>query len=223
VNIRERAAATGERTKTRERQREASQQEPEAEVLSEYLILFGIVLGVNLLPAFGPPTWAIIVIYGLGTRLPVPAIVLTGAVAAATGRYALARAFRLLGGHVPDKVKRNLAALGGALAGRKRNAIIALGVFALSPLPSAQLFEAAGLTRLPLLPFTAAFFVGRTISYSIYALTAKTVAHSSLGTELRHSITSPVGIAIDLAMIVLLVVLARVDWEKRLGRTPDGT
>jgi uncharacterized membrane protein YdjX (TVP38/TMEM64 family) len=96
-------------------------------------------------------------------------------------------------------------------------------VFALSPLPSAQLFEAAGLTRLPLLPFTAAFFVGRTISYSIYALTAKTVAHSSLGTELRHSITSPVGIAIDLAMIVLLVVLARVDWEKRLGRTPDGT
>ncbi len=193
-----------------------------AEVLSEYLILFGIVLGVNLLPAFGPPTWAIIVIYGLGTRLPVPAIVLTGAVAAATGRYALARAFRLLGGHVPDKVKRNLAALGSALASRKRNAIIALGVFALSPLPSAQLFEAAGLTRLPLLPFTAAFFVGRTISYSIYAVTAKTVAHSSLGTELKHSITSPVGIAIDLAMIALLVVLARVDWEKRLGRTPDG-
>lgn len=175
-------------------------------------------LGVNLLPAFGPPTWSIIVIYGLDTKLPVPAIVLTGAIAAATGRYLLAHAFRILGGHVSEKVQRNVAALGKALATRKRNEVIGLGVFALSPLPSAQLFEAVGLSRLPLLPFTAAFFVGRTISYSIYAITAKGVAHSSLGNELKHSITSPVGIAIEVGMLALLVALTQIDWEKRLGR-----
>ncbi|MEO7504114.1 MAG: hypothetical protein ABIT69_02905 [Sphingomicrobium sp.] len=172
---------------------------------------------MNLLPAFGPPTWSIIVIYGLNTRLPVPAIVVTGATAAAIGRYLLARAFRKLGGHVPEKARRNIAALGKALAARKQTAVVGLGLFALSPLPSAQLFEAAGLSRLPLLPFTAAFFVGRTISYSIYALTAKSVAHSTLGAELKHSITSPIGIAVQVAMIALLVALTQVDWEKRLA------
>src|SRR5215210_6305038 len=29
--------------------------------MSDYLLLFAIVLGVNLLPAFGPPTWSILV------------------------------------------------------------------------------------------------------------------------------------------------------------------
>lgn len=186
----------------------------------EYLTLFGIVLGVNLMPAFGPPTWSIIVIYGLDTKLPVPAIVLTGAVAAATGRYLLAHAFRILGGHVPEKVKRNVAALGKAITARKRSAIIGLAVFALSPVPSAQLFEAAGLTRLPLLPFTVAFFVGRTISYAIYALTAKSVAHSSMGAAFKDAVTSPAGIALQLAMIVLLVGLTQIDWEKRLSGKP---
>jgi hypothetical protein len=54
--------------------------------VTEYLILFAIVLGVNLLPAFGPPTWAILVLYGLRSDLaPVP-MILTAAVAAALGR-----------------------------------------------------------------------------------------------------------------------------------------
>lgn len=55
--------------------------------MNEYLILFGIVLGINLMPAFGPPTWSVIVIYGLNTKIPVAALVVTGAVAAALGRF----------------------------------------------------------------------------------------------------------------------------------------
>ena len=63
----------------------------------EYLVLFAIVLGINLLPAFAPPTWSIIVLNGLNSDLPLPAIVITGALAAATGRYFLARGFRAFG------------------------------------------------------------------------------------------------------------------------------
>ena len=47
--------------------------------MNDYLILFAIVLGVNLIPAFGPPTWTILVLYSLNTRMPTPAVVLTGA------------------------------------------------------------------------------------------------------------------------------------------------
>ena len=170
------------------------------------------------MPAFGSPTWSIIVIYGLDSKLPVPAIVLTGALAAATGRYLLARAFRTLGGHVSGKVRRNVSALGKALAARRLNAVVGLGVFALSPVPSAQLFEAIGLSRLPLLPFTVAFFIGRTISYSIFALTAKGVSQSSLSDEFRHLMTSPMGIAVEVGMIAVLIALTQIDWEKRLNR-----
>ena len=186
--------------------------------VTDYLIFFLIVLGVNLLPAFGPPTWSIIVLYGLNSKLPVPALVLIGALAAAAGRFLLAHGFRLLAGRLPEKTKRNLTAASEALGRRKRNAILGLGLFALSPLPSAQLFEAAGLARVRLLPFTAAFFVGRVVSYSIYAFSAQHIRESSLGDAFRRSLTNPLGIALQLAMLGLLVALSQIDWEKRLRR-----
>ncbi|MBV9882057.1 MAG: VTT domain-containing protein [Sphingomonadaceae bacterium] len=185
--------------------------------MNSYLILFAIVLGVNLMPAFGPPTWSVIVLYGLSFNLALVPMVLTAALAAALGRFLLALGFRLLGGRIKGKTRRNLDAAKAALERHRRGGIIALGLFALSPLPSAQLFEAAGLARVPLLPFTAAFFVGRTISYTIYGATAKGIGESSLGDSFRHALTSPLGIGLQLLTIVLLVAFTQVDWAKRLG------
>lgn len=184
--------------------------------MNEYLVLFGIVLGINLMPAFGPPTWSVIVIYGLDTKIPVAALVATGATAAVLGRFLLAHLFRLLRNHVSDKTKRNIAAARATLEGKKRNAIIAISLFALSPLPSAQLFEAAGLSGVPLVGFTAAFFVGRILSYSIYAVTANGIAHSTIGESFKDTLTSPIGLAIQITMIGLLVAFTQIDWEKRL-------
>jgi hypothetical protein len=42
-------------------------------------------------------------LYGLNTRLPVPGLVIVGALAAATGRMLLAHGFRLLAGRLSDK------------------------------------------------------------------------------------------------------------------------
>ncbi len=182
----------------------------------DYLILFAIVLGVNLMPAFGPPTWSVIVIYGINSKMPAPALVLVAAAAAATGRFLLAHAFRLLARHVSAKTKRNVAAARAAFERKKRNSMIALGLFALSPVPSAPLFEAAGLAKVPLLGFTAAFFVGRTISYSIYLLTTKSIQSTNVGEAFRGVITSPLGIAVQVAMIALLVLFTRIDWAKLL-------
>ena len=187
--------------------------------MTNYLVLFAIVLGVNLLPAFGPPTWSIIALYTLNTDLRVPLLILVGAVAAASGRFVLGYATRLLGARwLPERTRSNLAAAKEALERRKSSALIGLGLFALSPVPSAQLFEAAGLTGVRLLNFTAAFFVGRLVSYSIYAYTAKGIRASSIGDTLRQSLTSPLGLAIQIGMIVLLVALTQVDWRKRLGK-----
>jgi len=184
---------------------------------TEYLLLFAIVLGVNLMPAFGPPTWTVIVLYGLNGDLALVPLVLVAALAAATGRFLLALAFRLLGARIEGRTRRNLEAARAALARNRRNAILALALFALSPVPSAQLFEAAGLAGMPLPRFTIAFFFGRTVSYAIYAATAKGIAETSLGETFRQSLTSPWGLAVQLAMLGLLVAFTQVDWTKRLG------
>lgn len=104
--------------------------------MAHYLLLFAIVFGVNLLPAFGPPTWSIIALYTLNTDLRVPLLVLVGAVAAALGRFLLAHATRLVGARLlPQRTRRNLDAARKALERRKRHAILGLGLFALSPVP----------------------------------------------------------------------------------------
>ncbi|HEX8533036.1 MAG TPA: hypothetical protein VF662_02625 [Allosphingosinicella sp.] len=185
--------------------------------MTDLLILFAIVLAVNLMPAFGPPTWTVIVLYGLNTNIGLPLLVLTGALAAATGRLLLAYAFRLFGHRLPAKIRGNLDAAREALERNKRNAAIALALFALSPIPSAQLFEAAGLAGVRLIGFTAAFFAGRLVSYSLFGLAAQRVRETSMGEALKSGFTSPAGIAMQLVMIGLLILLARLDWARILG------
>ena len=185
--------------------------------MEEYLILFAVVLAVNLMPAFGPPTWSILVLFGFNTDLPVAGTVAVGALAAATGRFLLARSFRLLGDRIPARMRRNLAAARKAFQRRKRAGIIALALFALSPVPSAQLFEAAGLAKVKLAAFTAVFFAGRLVSYSIYAATARTLRSRTIGDAFIEQLTSPAGVALQLLMIGALVALTMVDW-RRIGR-----
>lgn len=186
--------------------------------MTTYLLFFALVLGVNLMPAFGPPTWTIIALYALNSGLPLAALVLLGAAAAALGRLLLAYGFRLIGGRLSQKRRRSLAAARSALERRRSGTLIGLTLFALSPVPSAQLFEAAGLMQIRLFGFTIAFFLGRLISYTLYAGGARTLRQSDLGQAFADSLTSPVGVAIQIAAIGLLVLLARVDWAGWLGR-----
>ena len=187
----------------------------------DYLIFFAIVLGINLLPAFGPPTWSVIVLYALNSHHSLLLLIPLAACAAALGRLLLAHAFRHLGNRLSKKRRDSLAAVRQKIEQHRRGTIIGLVFFALSPIPSAQLFEAAGLMKIRLLPFTLAFFVGRIASYSIYGATARGLKQTSLADSFRDALTSPVGIAIQLAAIALLVILARVDWASRLNLKND--
>ena len=189
--------------------------------MTDYFIFAAILLGINLMPAFGPPSWSVIVLYALNSTLNLAVLIPLAAGAAALGRLVLAFAFRFIGDRLSEKRKRSLRAARAALDRRKRGAIIALALFALSPVPSAQLFEAAGLMKIRLLGFTGAFFAGRIVSYTIYATSARSLRASSLGATFRDALTSPLGIAVQIAAIAALVALARVDWAKRLHLEAD--
>jgi hypothetical protein len=118
-------------------------------------------------------------------------------------------------GRLSQRRKNSLEAVKDYLTGHKGRSAIGLALFTLSPLPSAQLFEAAGLMAAPLLPVTIAFFAGRLISYSLY-IGAASAAERTLGSAFASSLTSPYGIAIQLLLLLAVVFLARIDWAKIL-------
>jgi hypothetical protein len=191
-----------------------------------YALVALSVFAVNLLPAFGPPTWAVLVLWYFHGGLAVAPLVLVGAVAAAGGRLVLAWGTKHLGRHLPDRQQANLKAAGGILLRNRRRSWAGLAAFALSPLPSAQLFEAAGLLEVALVPLTAAFFAGRLVSYTLYLGGAKAVNHTSSGHLLLSSLTSPWGVALEVLMLAGLVALTRVDWAARarnLEKRQSGT
>jgi membrane protein YqaA with SNARE-associated domain len=183
--------------------------------VTDWLVVAGSIFGVNLLPAFGPPTWAVLVFFRLNSDLPAVPLVLVGALAAASGRFVLATITRRFRSRFSAKRLESLEAAEQVLVGSRAKAAAGLGLFALSPVPSAQLFVAAGLLTVPLLPITAVFFAGRLVSYSIY-VGAASAAKDSLGDVLTDAIGSPLGIALQLAMLAGLVLLVRVDWAARL-------
>jgi membrane protein YqaA with SNARE-associated domain len=181
-----------------------------------YLVLAAAVFGANLLPAFGPPTWAVLVFFRLQSNLAAVPLVLIGALAASSGRLILAYGSRRFRTRLSEQRVENLEAVRDTVGRSRRRAAAALGLFALSPLPSAQLFIAAGLLDAPLVPLTAAFFAGRLVSYSIYVAAASAAKHS-LGSIVQGSFTSPAGIALQVLMVAGLVALLRVDWARILA------
>jgi uncharacterized membrane protein YdjX (TVP38/TMEM64 family) len=181
--------------------------------VSEWLLLFLCVFAINLLPAFGPPTWAVLVFLHLNSDLAAPPLVLLGALAAASGRFVLATGARHCRSRLSDHRRESLEAAEEMLTGSRRRTAAGLGLFAISPLPSAQLFVAAGLLTVPLMPLTIAFFTGRVVSYSLY-VAAASAAEASLGDVLADVLGSPWGIALQVAMLAVLVLLLKVDWTR---------
>jgi membrane protein YqaA with SNARE-associated domain len=183
-----------------------------------YLLAAAVVFGVNLLPAFGPPTWSVLVLFRLRSHLNPVALVVIGAVAAGLGRFLLAEACRQLRSRLSQKRTANLAAARQALTSSRRGSLVGLALFAISPIPSAQLFEAAGLMDLALAPLVVVFFAGRLVSYAIYVGGASAVKNTDFGHLLASSLTSPVGVGVELLLLAGVVALTHVDWARRLGR-----
>ena len=183
----------------------------------QYPTVVLLVFVINILPAFGPPTWVVLVLFKLNWHLNPAALVLLGALAAASGRFCLAWATGRLRGSLRPERRESLEALNAYLTGHRGRSALALALFMLSPLPSAQLFEAAGLLAAPLLPITAVFLAGRVVSYSLY-IGAATVAERSIGHTLVSALTSPTGIAVQVLLELSVVLLARIDWTRVIGR-----
>lgn len=185
--------------------------------------LAAIVLLFNLMPAFAPPTWAVLVLFSLNTDLHPIVIVAVGAFFAGTGRYILARATGLFRNRISKKSLSNLEAAQTLLTENTSRKLLTIGMFVLSPLPSAQLFEAAGLMGVRLLPLTIAFFSGRIVTYNFYVFGASELKSHGIGDLITKEFTSVWAILFQLIMIASVVLLTRINWKKYLPTKPSSS
>jgi membrane protein YqaA with SNARE-associated domain len=136
--------------------------------MTTLLTLFVAVFALNVMPAFAPPTWAVMSFLGLGFPDSSPwAIAFVAAAGATSGRSALALLVKHSSLHrrMSPAMRDNLADVARFIEERRRTSIAAFLLFAFSPLPSSALFLAYGLTRAPLRLLAVPFFCGRLVSY----------------------------------------------------------
>lgn len=184
-----------------------------------YLVAAVIIIAMNALPAFAPPTWMALVFFLLEYDLNPAALVIIGVVSATSGRGILAWYFRKFSHLVPTRFSRNMEHAGSYLTSNPSRRYASLALFLISPISSAQLFEAAGMAKtVPLKPLLAVFAAGRTISYSAYVTGATVVAASNIGEVILHDLKSPWAIAAQVAMITAFILFGSIDWKSILEK-----
>ena len=179
-----------------------------------YLFLLLIIFGINLLPAFGPPTWLALVIAQWRWHLNPVAAVLLGVIGAVAGRGLLAVAFGRLRDFFPKRYVNNLNRAHKKIDEHPSGEIAWYIVFLFTPVPSAQLFCAVGLLEMPLTKILITFAAGRLVSYTIYDATASAIGHEF------HSLWSkywgnPFAIALQISFLIGLSVLPLISWKDK--------
>jgi membrane protein YqaA with SNARE-associated domain len=179
------------------------------------LLVFLIVLALNVLPAFAPPTWMVFSFAGF--RFPEHAnwlLALTGALAATLGRCVLAKMSRLIVRQrwLSETSRDNVDTLRDELLKRPRLTFSVLFFYAFTPLPSNTVFIAYGLTTMNMLRIAVPFFLGRFVSYSFWARGAKLLSRKfDVDNSDALGYFSVYFVLTQLAFLGIVFLFARID------------
>jgi membrane protein DedA with SNARE-associated domain len=178
-----------------------------------YLFLLGLVIFVNCLPAFAPPTWTLLVFFLTAYDLNLAAIVLCGVLGATIGRYILSHYSLWLSDKIFNKRKHeNLNYLGNRISGTPIHTFLVVFLYSLTPLSTTALFVAVGVAKVSLKIAIPAFSLGRLISYSVLAVSTKAIA-VNIG-DLTNGIFTWESVVSSLAGLTVLLLFIFVDWQE---------
>jgi hypothetical protein len=177
--------------------------------------IFTFIFFFNLIPAFSPPTWVILTYIEFFYHPNVLMLTLVGALAATAGRVTLALlAKKLIRNRFlrPATIK-NIDTVKGKLQEHKHLTFSLFLFYALSPLPSNQLFLAYGLTDLSLKFIALPFFVGRLASYAFWAITAAQVSQQTIKNLSGRTLFIVYFFVIQILTLLTVYLFAKIDWN----------
>jgi hypothetical protein len=184
--------------------------------MNYYMVAFFAVLLCNVIPAFAPPTWTLLVFFTLNYNLHGYYLVPFAILGAVLGRAILAYTFRRYVHLLPKGYVKNMENASTHIVENNKTFIGLLILFLLAPLSSAQLFEAAGIMKkIDLKPLLAVFALGRVFSYSTYVGSAKLLKSSSFGETFIDNLKSPQAISVQVLMILGVIALGNIKWKPK--------
>lgn len=186
-----------------------------------FCIVFLVVFAFNAVPAFAPATWTVISYISIRYESSILALAVVGAVAATLGRVVLAKVSHAVVRQrfLSDKTKGNIDALRAKIEARRAFTAGLFLFYAVSPLPSNNLFIAYGLTTMPLRLIAVPFFLGRVSSYAFWALTAEGVVRElGVGAGDISSVFTYYFVGAQVITLLMVVAFARIDWQLLFSR-----
>lgn len=184
-------------------------------LLGHYLVLAVLVLGINLIPAFMPPTWMILAYFVVRFDLPLPGTVAIGATCATAGRLILASLSRTyLRPILPTAMKTSYTGIGKFIKTKNKLALpLLVLVYAFLPIPSNQVFMTMGLADLNTGLAGASFFLGRVISYTFWVSLANRVSDNISLIFAKH-FENPRTYIVEIVIFVVIYALGQVLWQR---------
>src|SRR5438874_580229 len=180
-----------------------------------------LAFAINLVPAFMPSTWMVMAFFYIKFGLPLLVLTIGGAIASALGRILLAKASTLFKRRFMRSRESDLDELGEFLNEHRTYVGPAVFAYSLTPLPTNNLFIAAGMAEVNMVAVVAGFIAARVIANTFWVWTTHR-AFSSLKDVFEAGLTGPWGIGLEVAGLLSVVLLFKLPWAKWLRRMTDG-
>jgi len=184
----------------------------------EYIILASIVLGMNIIPIFMPPTWTVLAFFVAKYNLLTFPAVLIGATFATLGRSILAaisaKYFRRF---LSEDSRENYLTIGKYLNTHQKFTIPLIITYAFLPIPSNDVFIAAGLAKVNIKLLAFSFFSGRIISYAFWIGATRHLADNL--EDIFNSHYGNLGVVgLELIGLVIIYLVGKIGWKRILKK-----
>ncbi|MEX2245821.1 MAG: hypothetical protein WEC75_03960 [Dehalococcoidia bacterium] len=176
---------------------------------------------INLVPAFMPSTWMVLAFFYIRYDVPLLPLTVGGAVVSGLGRLVLAQASTRFKRRFMHAKADDLDELGGFLDEHRQYAGAVVFLYALSPLPTNNLFIAAGMAEVRIAWVLAGFWSARILADTFWVWTTNR-AFDGLGDVFADTLRGPVGITLQVAGLLSVYLLYRLSWARWLRRLTNG-
>lgn len=183
------------------------------------LLVFAIAYAMNVVPVLGPPLWTVIAFFVVKFELPLIPTTIGATFCASWGRLTLTRITAHYGRSIIRAQQEDVDAVSEFVEHRRRT-LFPFSLFYSIALPTAWLFMAAGIVRVPLRPIFFGYWFSRATVDTVLVLGART-ASEQLVRGSTIGLQALIAQALGILSFLLFLRLPWVRWLSRLTRSAN--